>query len=173
MKLWRMVTAVDRYLGVVFLLSLIFLVLLDTLLRAIHLAPFVGTIELVRCFLICSVFITLRYVASEDGHIRMDEVMSYFPSSVQTVVKVVWHLAAVAAFGLITASAISSTIHNARDTTPTLEIPFILFFLPTTIGFFLATIQYAVTLAGFIRQRKIGFSGGSRIARPAHGKEAG
>lgn len=153
MNLWRAVTVADRYLGVVFLFSLVFLVILDTVLRALYLTPFMGTMELVRCFLIWSVFIALRYVTSEDAHIRMGELMALCPRPVQRLVKTLIHLAAVAVFGLITASTIITTINNARDTTPTLEIPLILFFLPTAAGFFLVTIQYGILLAGVIRGR--------------------
>ncbi len=152
MKSWRAVTVVDRYLGAVFLFSLIFLVILDTLLRAFYLTPFMGTMELVRCLLIWSVFIALRYVTSEGAHIRMGELVALFPGPVQKVLKVLCHLTAVAVFTLITASSISTTISNAYDTTPTLEIPFVLFFLPTIVGFLLATIQYAIILVGIFRE---------------------
>jgi len=151
MNIWRAVTAVDRYLGVVFLFSLVLLVILDTVLRTLYLTPFMGTMELVRCFLIWSVFIALRYTTSEDAHIRMGEVMGIFPEPFQAAVKVLCHFAAVAAFGLITASSLVTTINNARDTTPTLEIPLILFFLPTVVGFLLVTIQYGIILAGLLR----------------------
>jgi TRAP-type C4-dicarboxylate transport system permease small subunit len=153
MNLWRAITTVDRYLGVVFLFSLVLLVILDTVLRTLYLTPFMGTMELVRCFLIWSVFIALRYATSEDAHIRMGEVMGLFPRSFQTAVKVLCHFAAVTAFGLITASTIITTVNNARDTTPTLEIPLVLFFLPTVVGFLLVTIQYGIILAGIFRGR--------------------
>lgn len=153
MKLWRAITTVDRYLGVVFLFSLVLLVLLDTVLRTLYLTPFMGTIELVRCFLIWSVFIALRYTTSEDAHIRMGELMNLFPKPFQTAVKVLCHFAAVTVFGLITASTLVTTINNARDTTPTLEIPLVLFFLPTVVGFLLVTIQYTIILVGTLRGR--------------------
>jgi TRAP-type C4-dicarboxylate transport system permease small subunit len=153
MNLWRAVTVADRYLGVVFLFSLVLLVILDTVLRTLYLSPFMGTMELVRCFLIWSVFIALRYATSEDAHIRMGELMGLFPKPFQTAVKILCHFSAVAAFGLITASTLVTTIHNARDTTPTLEIPLVLFFLPTVVGFLLVTIQYGIILAGTLRGR--------------------
>ncbi len=153
MNLWRAVTVADRYLGVVFLFSLVLLVILDTVLRTLYLSPFMGTMELVRCFLIWSVFIALRYATSEDAHIRMGELMALFPKPFQTTVKILCHSSAVAAFGLITASTLVTTINNARDTTPTLEIPLVLFFLPTVVGFLLVTIQYGIILAGTLRGR--------------------
>jgi len=152
MKVWRAVTAADRYLGAIFLFSLVFLVILDTIFRAFYLTPFMGTMELVRCLLIWSVFIALRYVTSEDAHIRMEEVVALFPGPVRRALKILCHLTAVAVFALITVSFISTTITNFSDTTPTLEIPLVLFFLPTIFGFLLATIQYAILLAGILRE---------------------
>jgi TRAP-type C4-dicarboxylate transport system permease small subunit len=152
MKLWRAVTAADRYLGVIFLFSLILLVILDTLFRAFYLTPFMGTMELVRCFLIWSVFIALRYVTSENAHIQMNELVAHFPIPLQRALKVIRNLTALAVFALITVSFISTTISNFRDTTPTLEIPLLLFFLPTVFGFLLATVQFGIILVGTLRE---------------------
>jgi len=163
---------VDRYLGVAFLFALIVLVLADTLLRAFHLTPFMGTMEIVRAFLIWSVYIALRYVHSEDAHIRMGELVSYLPETVRAALRIIIELTAVAAFALITASMLSCMIHNARDTTPTLEIPLLLFFLPTFLGFLLATIQSGIVLGGAIREARIIFRKGSpRI--PGHAEDVG
>ncbi|NWF57354.1 MAG: TRAP transporter small permease [Syntrophaceae bacterium] len=137
----------------VFLFSLVLLVILDTALRTLYLTPFMGTMELVRCFLIWSVFIALRYTTSEDAHIRMGEVMDLFPRPFQQAVKILGRFAAVAVFGLITASTVVTTINNARDTTPTLEIPLVIFFLPTVVGFLLVTIQYSINLFDALRGR--------------------
>lgn len=153
MILWRVLTVADRWAAVVFLFSLVVLVVLDTILRALYLTPFLGTMELVRCFLIWSVFIALRFVTSEDAHIRMAELMTLCPWRLQRAVKITIHLSAVAVFGLITTSTIITTISNIQGTTPTLEIPLIFFFLPTVIGFFLVTIQYGILLAGIFRGR--------------------
>lgn len=145
-KMWRGLTKVDRYLGVIFLFNLIFLVLLDTILRAFSLTPFMGTMELVRCFLIWSVFISLRFVTSENAHIRMGELIALSPRVMQKLVNFLVHLAALIIFGIITLSVFTTTAHNFYDTTPTLEIPIIIFFFPTIIGFLLTTIQYAIIL---------------------------
>jgi TRAP-type C4-dicarboxylate transport system permease small subunit len=146
MRFWRAITTADRFVGGIFLFSLILLVILDTVLRAFSLTPFMGTMELVRCFLIWSVFIAVRYITAEGAHIRMGEIVAFFPKGAQRALSLITHATAVAVFGLITVSSISTTVSNARDTTPTLEIPFVLFFLPTIIGFLLATVQYAILL---------------------------
>lgn len=153
-KIWRGLTAADRYLGVIFLFNLIILVLLDTVLRAFSMTPFMGTMELVRCFLIWSVFISLRLVTKENAHIRMGELMALSPPIIQNFLNFLINLAALIIFGIITLSVFTATVHNFYDTTPTLEIPIVIFFFPTIIGFLLTTIQYAIILASLIWKKK-------------------
>ncbi|MGC8811871.1 MAG: hypothetical protein ACP5Q3_16655, partial [bacterium] len=64
------------------------------------------------------------------------------------------NLAALVIFGIITLSVLTTTAHNFYDTTPTLEIPIIIFFLPTIIGFLLTTIQYAIILVSLIWKKE-------------------
>ncbi len=97
-KIWRGITIVDRYLGVIFLFNLIILILIDTCLRAFAITPFMGTMELVRCFLIWSVFVSLRQVTKEDGHIRMGELIALAPPIWQQIIKLAIHLAALLVF---------------------------------------------------------------------------
>ncbi|MGB9698935.1 MAG: TRAP transporter small permease [Thermodesulfobacteriota bacterium] len=153
-KVWRGLTTVDRYLGVIFLFNLIILVLLDTVLRAFSMTPFMGTMELVRCFLIWSVFISLRLVTKENAHIRMGELIALSPPIIQNFLNFLINLAALVIFGIITLSVLTTTAHNFYDTTPTLEIPIIIFFLPTIIGFLLTTIQYAIILVSLIWKKE-------------------
>ncbi len=152
-KVWQGLTTVDRYLGVIFLFNLIILVLLDTVLRAFAMTPFMGTMELVRCFLIWSVFISLRYVTKDDAHIRMSELLALSPPMIQRLMKVLINMAALIIFGIITLSVLTTTVHNFYDTTPTLEIPIVIFFFPTIVGFLLTTIQYAIILVDSILGR--------------------
>jgi TRAP-type C4-dicarboxylate transport system permease small subunit len=153
-KVWQGLTTVDRYLGVIFLFNLIILVLLDTVLRAFAMTPFMGTMELVRCFLIWSVFISLRLVTKENAHIRMGELMSLSPPIVQKFLNFLINLTALIIFGIITFSVLTTTAHNFYDTTPTLEIPMVIFFFPTIIGFLLTTIQYAIILVSLIWKKE-------------------
>lgn len=153
-RIWQGLTAVDRYLGVIFLFNLIILVLLDTLLRAFSMTPFMGTMELVRCFLIWSVFISLRLVTQENAHIRMGELMALSPLIMQKFLNFLINLAALIIFGIITLSVFTTTVHNFYDTTPTLEIPIVIFFFPTIIGFLLTTIQYAIILVSLIWKKE-------------------
>lgn len=153
-RIWQGITVVDRYLGVIFLFNLIILVLLDTVLRAFSMTPFMGTMELVRCFLIWSVFISLRLVTQENAHIRMGELLALSPLVMQKFLNFLINLAALIIFGIITLSVFTTTAHNFYDTTPTLEIPIVIFFFPTIIGFLLTTIQYAIILVSLIWKKE-------------------
>lgn len=153
-RIWQGITVVDRYLGVIFLFNLIILVLLDTVLRAFSMTPFMGTMELVRCFLIWSVFISLRLVTQENAHIRMGELLALSPPIMQKFLNFLINLAALIIFGIITLSVFTTTAHNFYDTTPTLEIPIVIFFFPTIIGFLLTTIQYAIILVSLIWKKE-------------------
>lgn len=145
-KMWRGLTIFDRYLGVIFLFNLIVLVLLDTFLRAFSVTPFMGTMELVRCFLIWSVFISLRLVTKENAHIRMGELVALSPTIVQKILNYLINSSALITFAIITFSVLKTTVNNFYNTTPTLEIPLAIFFFPTIIGFLLTTIQYGIIL---------------------------
>jgi TRAP-type C4-dicarboxylate transport system permease small subunit len=142
------------YFGVFFLFTLIILVVVDVSIRSLSLQPFIGTIELVRCCLIWSVFISLRYTTREGGHIRMGELMARFPEKLQYIVAITWRIFAVIVFGIISISAITATARNLYTSTEALQIPYWIFFFPTVVGFILVTIQYIVMLVGFIKENQ-------------------
>ena len=144
----------DMYFGIIFLYLLILLVVMDVSIRALSLQPFIGTIEVVRCCLIWSVFISLRYTTKAGGHIRMDDLLARFPRKVQSVFGLVWHLSAVGVFGIVSVSSVLATIRNPYGATEALGIPFWIFFLPTIIGFSLVTLQYIVILIHYIKDLK-------------------
>jgi TRAP-type C4-dicarboxylate transport system permease small subunit len=143
----------DIYFGVFFLFMLITLVVVDVSIRSLALQPFIGTIELVRCCLIWSVFISLRYTTQKDGHIRMGELMALFPNGVQYIIGVMWRISAVFVFGIVSISAVISTSRNLYSTTEALELPYWIFFLPTIVGSILVTIQYIIILYDFIKSK--------------------
>ena len=52
----------------------------------------------------------------------------------------------VAIFGLFAAASIITTTKNQGNVTPTLAIPFTIFFLPTMVGFTLLAVEYIIRL---------------------------
>ena len=154
MKAKQILSNLDRVFGILFLYLLILLVVMDVSIRALSLQPFIGTIEVVRCCLVWSVFISLRYTTREGGHIRMDDILSRFPRKVQTVFELVWYVAAVGVFGVVSVSSVIATIRNRYGATESLAIPFWIFFLPTIIGFILVTLQYVAILVRRIKDLK-------------------
>lgn len=154
MKLKQILSNLDMYFGILFLYSLIALIVIDVSIKALSLQPFIGTIEVVRCCLIWSVFISLRYTTKEGGHIRMDDILSRFPRKVRAVFELIWHVAAVGVFGVISVSAVIATIRNRYGATESLGIPFWIFFLPTIVGFVLVTLQSLGILIRYIKNLK-------------------
>ena len=55
-------------------------------------------------------------------------------------------MSAILVFGLFAAASIITTTKNQGNVTPTLAIPFTLFFLPTMTGFTLLTLEYVIRL---------------------------
>ena len=154
MRLKQILSNMDLYFGVIFLYSLIILIVMDVSTRALSLSPFIGTIEVVRCCLIWCVFISLRYTTKEGGHIKMDDILSRFPRKVQIFFELIWHVAAVSVFGVVSFSAVIATIRNRYGVTEALGIPFWIFFLPTIIGFILVTLESLVILVRYIKKMK-------------------
>lgn len=67
---WERILRYFTWVGSIFLLALIFLVVVDVSLRKQGVA-FIGGIELVEFFMVVTVFLALAYVQHEKRHIRM------------------------------------------------------------------------------------------------------
>ena len=155
LKIWKVIRNIDKYLGVLILFMMVILVVSQVILRAIFRVSFMGTIDLAQYFLIFIVFISAPYAAREGGHIKMDEIQSLLPKKIQFFLKLFSYSCAVIFFGIISVSAITTTMHNVSlQATPTMAMPFWLFFLPTIMGFFLLAIEYIIILINFIDSYK-------------------
>lgn len=133
-----------RWLGVVLLVVLIALPALQVFLRAVVGHPFVGAEELARFMLICVVFVTLPYVVSSGSSIRMEELLSALPRGVQRPLRIVSPGAASVAFGIAAYSVAVATLRNLDNATPTLGIPYWVFFSAAFLGLVVAAIESAV-----------------------------
>lgn len=144
-----------RRLGIVLLAIMIALPALQVFLREIAGAPFVGAEELARFMLICVVFITLPYVVASGSSIRMEEILAALPQGLQRPVRLLAALAAVIAFGIAAGSVGVATFRNLENATPTLGIPYWLFFCAAFVGFVVAAIESAVQLWKVVRRRPL------------------
>ena len=144
MKIWNIVRHIDKYLGTVILFLLVLLVITQVTMRTVFSVPLIGPEELARYFLICIVFFSMSYTARSGGHIRMDELQSFFPKKVRKFLQILIAITGIAIFGLFAAASIITTTKNQGNVTPTLAIPFTIFFLPTMVGFTLLTVEYTL-----------------------------
>lgn len=144
-----------RWLGVVLLVVLIALPALQVFLREIVGQPFVGAEELARFMLICVVFITLPYVVSSGGSIRMEELLSALPRRVQRPLRVLSAGVGSVAFCIAAYSVAVATLRNLENATPTLGIPYWVFFSAAFLGLFAAAVESAVQFVKALRDRPL------------------
>ena len=105
---------------------------------------------------IAVVFLGLSFSVKQDGHIVLEVVRKYVSPKLNFYIEIVIHFSGIIVFSIITCSAIITTIKNFRNVTPTLSIPFWLFFLPTILGFCLLSIVHVNALIGIIKESKSG-----------------
>ena len=130
-----------RVMGVVLLGVMISLPALQVVLREVIGRPFVGAEELARFMLICVVFVTLPYVVSSGGSIRMEEILAALPRWVQRPVRAIGAAVAGAAFAIAAGSVAIATLRNLDNATPTLGIPYWVFFSAAFLGLLVAAIE--------------------------------
>lgn len=144
-----------RKIGLLLLFVMIALPALQVFLREVAGKPFVGAEELARFMLICVVFITLPYVIASGSSVRMEEILAALPPGLQRPVRVLCALASVTAFTVAAWSVGVATIRNLENATPTLGIPYWLFFCAAFIGFLVAALESAVQLWKVLRRRPL------------------
>lgn len=144
-----------RRFGLLLLLVMTALPALQVFLRTILHKPFVGAEELARFMLICVVFVTLPYVVSSGGSIRMEEILSAFPRLLQKPLRVLSAGVAAAAFGVAAYSVAVATLRNLQNATPSLGIPYWIFFSAAFFGLFFAAVESAVQFVKALGDRPL------------------
>lgn len=131
---------IDKHLSTWILFSIMFITLLQIVVRAVFDFPFIGVEELSRYLFISFVFLGLSYYCRIDGHIKLAGIHSFLPVKFQKLLKVLIQVSGVLVFSIIAYSALQTTYTNYSSSTPTIGIPFWLFFMPTILGFLLLSI---------------------------------
>ena len=144
-----------RRFGFALLIVLILLPSIQVFLRTIVHRPFVGAEELARFMLICVVFVTLPYVVSSGASIRMEEIISLLPRRVQWLLRVLITVTGAAAFGVAAYSVAVATLKNLDNATPTLGIPYWVFFSAVFFGLLFSSIESAVQVVKAFRNRSL------------------
>jgi len=132
----------DQFLSMLILFCILVITLVQIILRSVFNIPFVGVEELSRYLFIAFVFMGLSYSYRMDGHIKLEGIGKYFPGKVKKTIDLSIEILSVFVFAIIAFSAIYTMTTNYKSTTPTISIPFWIFFLPTILGFTLLTAEH-------------------------------
>lgn len=146
MKILGKIRASDKYISAAILAAIMLITIVQIILRAVFNIPLIGVEELSRYLFISFIFLGLSYYNRIDGHIKLEGLQKNFPLKVKRIIGIVIHVSSVIIFGIITYSAVYTCLTNYESATPTLSIPFWLFFLPTIVGFGLLTFEEIIVL---------------------------
>jgi TRAP-type C4-dicarboxylate transport system permease small subunit len=153
--------AADRFLGpvrqvvrvsaLVLIAIMILLPALQVVLREVLGIPFVGAEELTRFMLICVVFLTFPYVVASGANIRLEEVLLHLGRLPRRVVQILIAGTGVVVFGIGAAAIAMAAVNNLSNATPTLGIPYWVFFSAAFVGFLLSAFECGLQLWKVIR----------------------
>jgi TRAP-type C4-dicarboxylate transport system permease small subunit len=140
------VRLVLRWASLVMIAVMIALPALQVVLRELLNTPFVGTEELTRFMLICIVFVTLPYVIASGTNIRLEEGLHLMPPGLRRAFEVLIAATGTVAFAIAAAAIAVATLRNLQNATPTLGIPYYVFFSTAFLGLAIAAVESALQL---------------------------
>lgn len=146
---------VFRWGSLVMLAAMVTLPFIQVVSREIFAVPIVGVEELARFMLICSVFVALPYVISAGANIRMEEIVGLMPAGFVRIAKIAAALTATATFAAMTVASGAAIGGNLDNSTPTLGIPYWIFFGAAFTGFGMSTLECAIQLVKIIQDRPL------------------
>jgi TRAP-type C4-dicarboxylate transport system permease small subunit len=144
-----------RFMSLVLLAIMILTPALQVFLREILVAPFIGAEELSRFMLICVVMLALPYTISSGASIRMEEVLRLFPRPLQRITEILITSLGFVAFAFAAGSVMTATLRNLNNASPTLGIPYYIFFSAAFVGFLLAAVEFARQIYKALRNRPL------------------
>ncbi|MGR3823937.1 TRAP transporter small permease [Salipiger marinus] len=133
-----------RLAGLVILAVMIATPMAQVIMRQFFGIPLIGADELSRFMLISVVMLAIPYTVSSGASVRMEEMQQMLPDPVQRVCRVVIALLGLAAFSFAAWSVLIATLSNLNNATPTLGIPYYIFFSATAVGFFCAALEFGL-----------------------------
>lgn len=144
-----------RRLGLALLAVMIALPMLQVILREVTRFSFIGAGELTRFMLICVVFITLPYVVSSGASIRMEEFAAALPGRLRRILTILITTTALVAFGFAAYSVALATLRNLNNATPTLGMPYWIFFSAAFLGLVFAAAECAIQFIKAVRGQEL------------------
>ncbi len=146
MNLSETLRKIDLFISTLTLFFLVSLVVAQIVARSVFSLPLAGSEELSRYLLLWVVFVPLALVARSGEQIRMMEIRNMLPPIVVKILGLLSVLLGVTSYGVVAFSAALAAVSNIGRVTPSLEMPFLLFYLPTVLGFVLFTLEYILVL---------------------------
>ncbi len=143
-RMFEPIRRVFRWCSLILLAVMVALPAIQVFLREMIRSPLIGAEELTRFMLICVVFITLPYVISSGASIRMEEFLEIFPKGFQRLAHLLISSSGAVAFGIAASSVLVATLRNLSNATPTLGIPYWVFFSAAFLGLLFAAIECAL-----------------------------
>jgi TRAP-type C4-dicarboxylate transport system permease small subunit len=135
-----------RWAGVALVTLMVVLPALQVVMRQLFQAPFIGSEELTRFMLICVVFVTLPYVTASGASIRMEELLVALPRRGRSVMTAIINATGTLAFAVAAVAVAVAMLRNLDNATPTLGIPYWIFFSAALLGFAFAAVESLVQI---------------------------
>ena len=135
-----------RWASLVMVAVMIALPALQVVLREVLDTPFVGAEELTRFMLICVVFVTLPYVVASGTNIRLEEGLHLMRPGARRLFEVTIAATGALTLAVAAASVAVATLRNLQNATPTLGIPYYVFFSAAFFGLLFAAVETALQL---------------------------
>jgi TRAP-type C4-dicarboxylate transport system permease small subunit len=142
-----------RWASLVMIAVMIALPAVQVVLREILDRPFVGAEELTRFMLICVVFVTLPYVVASGTNIRLEEGLHLMPPGGRRLFEITIAATGAVTLAVAAASIATATLRNLQNATPTLGIPYYVFFSAAFLGFLFAAVETALQLWKYVTRR--------------------
>lgn len=137
------------------LITLISLPFIQVIMREVFSSPIVGAEELTRFMLISSVFLAFPYVVSSGASIRMEEIVAFLPRRVITGIRFSGSVVAILAFAILAFASLTAISRNLGNATPTLGIPYWIFFGAAFCGFTMTCLECLIQLAKALHNRPL------------------
>ena len=145
----RMLAPLRRFMrlaGLALITVMIALPAVQVFMREVLGFSFVGAEELTRFALICLVFVTFPYVIASGANIRLEELILFFPAGLRRAVYGLIAASGTIVLGIAAASVVVATLRNLNNATPTLGIPYWVFFSAAFLGFLFAAVETLLQL---------------------------
>jgi TRAP-type C4-dicarboxylate transport system permease small subunit len=142
-----------RFLSVATLFAIIVITLFQITIRWLFDFPLTGIEEFSRFLFVAFIFLGLPYYYRHDGHIKLSGIRNLLTSRNARLMEITIQFFCVLAFSIILASAVYTTSTNYDSTTPTIGIPFWIFFMPIILGFGLLVTEHIIDLTKIIKGR--------------------